>query len=87
MANPIFTYNNASSTCALCDRRKNPHPDYSHEPIVTTRIKLYRGDQELCILLLVYRCSRQKLPNKATRYRQRETQYNAAIEKKPSQYL
>jgi len=49
MANPIFTYNNASATCALCDRTKNPHPDYSHEPIVTTRIKLHRGDQKLCI--------------------------------------
>lgn len=49
MANPIFTDNNVSATCALCDRTKNPHPDYSHEPIVTTRIKLHRGDQELCI--------------------------------------
>jgi hypothetical protein len=49
MANPIFTYNDASANCALCDRTKNPHPDYSHEPIVTTRVKLHRGDQELCI--------------------------------------
>ena len=49
MNNPIFTYNKASATCALCNRTKNPHLDYNHEPIVTTRAKLHRGDQELCI--------------------------------------
>ena len=49
MANPIFTYNNANASCALCDRTKNPNPDYSHEPIVTTRLKLPRGHYELCI--------------------------------------
>ena len=49
MANPIFTYNNANASCAVCNRTKNPHPDYSHEPIVTTRLKLHRGDQDLCI--------------------------------------
>jgi hypothetical protein len=49
MSNPIFTYNNPNASCALCDRIKNPHPDYSHEPIVTTRLKLHRGYQDLCI--------------------------------------
>ena len=49
MINPTFTYNNADASCALCDRTQNPHPDYSHEPIVTTRLKLRRGDQDLCI--------------------------------------
>jgi hypothetical protein len=49
MINPTFTYNNPHASCALCDRTKNPHPDYSHEPIVTTRLELRRGDQDLCI--------------------------------------
>jgi hypothetical protein len=49
MINPTFTYNNPDASCALCDRTKNPHPDYSHEPIVTTRLELRRGDQDLCI--------------------------------------
>ena len=49
MINPTFTYNNADASCALCDLTQNPHPDYSHEPIVTTRLKLRRGDQDLCI--------------------------------------
>ena len=49
MINPTFTYNNADASCALCDRTQNPHPDYSREPIVTTRLKLRRGEQDLCI--------------------------------------
>ena len=49
MINPTFTYNNPDASCALCDRTENPHPDYSHEPIVTTRLKLRRGHQDLCI--------------------------------------
>ena len=46
---PTFTYNDRNASCAFCDRTKNPHPDYTHEPIVITRLKLHQGEQEVCI--------------------------------------
>ena len=49
MNKPIFTYNHPNASCTFCDRTQNPHPDYNHEPIVITRLKLHQGDQEVCI--------------------------------------
>ena len=49
MNKPIFTYNHPNASCTFCDRTQNPHPDYSDEPIVITRLKLHQGDQEVCI--------------------------------------
>jgi hypothetical protein len=49
MNKPIFTHNIPNASCAFCDRTKNPHPDYTHEPIVITRLKLHQGEQEMCI--------------------------------------
>ena len=49
MNKPIFTYNDPNASCTFCDRTQNPHPDYSDEPIVITRLKLHQGDQEVCI--------------------------------------
>ena len=49
MNKPIFTYNDPNASCTFCDRTQNPHPDYNHEPIVITRLKLHQGDQEVCI--------------------------------------
>ena len=49
MNKPIFTYNDPNASCAFCDRTKNPHPDYTHEPIVITRLKLRNGEQEVCV--------------------------------------
>ena len=49
MNKPIFTYNVLNASCTFCDRIQNPHPDYSDEPIVITRLKLHQGDQEVCI--------------------------------------
>ena len=49
MNKPIFTYNHPNASCTFCDRTQNPHPDYSDEPIIITRLKLHQGNQEVCI--------------------------------------
>jgi len=49
MNKPIFTYNVPNASCTFCDQIQNPHPDYSDEPIVITRLKLHQGDHEVCI--------------------------------------
>jgi hypothetical protein len=49
MNKPDFTYNNPSASCVFCDRTGNPHPDFQHEPIVTTRLIVNQNEQEVCI--------------------------------------
>ena len=49
MERPKFSYNNPAATCLFCDRTHNPHPDFKHEPIVTTRLVLGQREREICI--------------------------------------
>ena len=49
MKRPKFQYNNTTASCLFCDRTHNPHPDFKHEPIVTTRLMIKQKEKELCI--------------------------------------
>lgn len=49
MKKPVFVYNNPNASCAFCCRTHNPHPDYSHEPLVTALITLDDKRYEVCI--------------------------------------
>ena len=49
MKKPVFIYNNPNAACVFCCRTHNPHPDYRHEPIVTTRMTVDDKEHEVCI--------------------------------------
>ena len=49
MERPSFKYNNASASCHFCNRTHNPHPEFQHEPIVTTWLMVNQKEQEVCI--------------------------------------
>lgn len=49
MSRPKFKYNDTAATCLFCDRTHNPHPDFEHEPIVTTRLLVAHKEREVCI--------------------------------------
>lgn len=49
MKQPVFIYNNTNAECVFCCRTHNPHPDYSHEPIVTTLMTVDDKEHEVCI--------------------------------------
>ena len=46
---PKFRYNNLSASCNFCDRTRNPHPEFKHEPILTTRLVVNQKKLEVCI--------------------------------------
>ena len=49
MNRPKFQYNSATASCLFCERTDNPHPDFKHEPIVTTRLIVKNKEREVCI--------------------------------------